>query len=407
MPVWNHPLRGNDLEHPVAKLCLLLEEDRRTPSGRIRSSKQFREHYFSFDDRAADDRIFRFMPADVRGPIIAAWGIRGPRSASKDSDDRVRTVVQDAFLAGDIDDFLFEEGLTPTLVVRWGELSDWWSFWRRGPITRHAMRKALESGFGLGLFDAAWFIDNLRSKGGTLEGTDVIAEGLSKAELATWIRAVYRSGDSSASGLIGALGWDSLASKLPDDAILHVLDTLAERHGLVEGPHSRSEPPIVLSADELEVERLTPVPGEEEATPPSGIPALKAASIAPLPTPSAPPLAAPRPISDRPLPVSEPPPPLRARASTLPAIPPPMPLPPPMPPPPPAIPMAVEPYATPPSSLPAPPPHLPGLMDDDDPEEEVPGRYSVVSNRSPGRPSQRPEAPASLRPSTPPGPQKA
>jgi hypothetical protein len=394
MPVWNHPLRGNDLEHPVAKLCLVLEEDRRTPSGRIRSSKQFREHYFSFDESRADDRIFSHLPAEVRGPIIAAWGIRGPRSASKDTDERVKMVVQDAFLAGDIDDFLFEEGLNPALIIRWGELSEWWSFWRRGPITRHAMRKALETGFGLGLFDAAWFIENLRSKGGTLQGTDVIADGLSKGELATWIRAVYRSGDSTAGGLIGALGWDSLASKLPDDAILHVLDTLAERHGLVEGPRSRSEPPMLVTADEVEVtERITPVPGDEEATPPSGIPALRAAATAPSAS------VAPRTLSERPLPVSEPPPaPTRARAFTLPAIPPPMPLPPPTPPPAPATPTAVEPYGTSTSSAPPQAPYLAGLTDDDDPEEEVPGRYSVVSSRSPGRPSQRPEAPASVPP---------
>lgn len=394
MPAWNHPLRGNDLDHPVAKLCLVLEEDRRTPSGRIRSSKQFREHYFSFDDGGAEDRIFKHLPAEVRGPIIAAWGIRGPRSASKDTDERVKMVVQDAFLAGDLDDFLFEEGLNPALIIRWGELPEWWSFWRRGPITRHAMRKALESGFGLGLFDATWFFDNLRSKGGTLQGTDVIADGLSKAELTSWIRAVYQSGDSSAAGLIGALGWDSLATKLPDDAVLHVLDTLAERHGLVEGPRSRSEPPMVVTADEVEVtERITPVPGDEELTPPSGIPAQRAPSTAPSAS------VAPRTLSERPLPISEPPAAAgRARTFTLPAIPPPMPLPPPTPPP---SPVAAEP-AAPRSSTPPPTPYLAGLTDDDDPEEEVPGRYSVVSNRSPGRPSQRPEAP----PSVPPGPGK-
>lgn len=394
MAVWNHPLRGNDLDHPVAKLCLVLEEDRRTPSGRIRSSKQFREHYFTFDDSRAEDRIFRHLPADVRGPIIAAWGIRGPRSASKDTDERVKMVVQDAFLAGDIDDFLFEEGLNPALIIRWGDLTEWWSFWRRGPITRHAMRKALETGFGLGLFDATWFVENLRSKGGTLQGTDVIADGLSKGELATWIRAVYKSGDSTASGLIGALGWDSLANRLPDDAILHVLDTLAERHGLVQGPRPRSEPPIVVTTEELEVaERITPVPGDEEATPPSGIPALRASATAP--SASVPPRA----LSERPPTLSEPPPGPRSRAFTLPAGPPPMPLPPPTPPP---VPVAAEPAAA-RSSAPPAPPYLAGLTDDDDPEEEVPGRYSVVSNRAPGRPSQRPDAP----PSVPPGPSKS
>lgn len=389
MNAWKDPVRGNNLDHPVAKLCLVLEEDRRTPSGRIRSSKQFREHYFPYDERSADDRIFSIMPTEVRGPIVAAWGIRGPRAAIKDTNDRVRSVVHDAFLALDIDDFLFEEGLLPAVLMRWGDLNDWWTFWRRGPITRHAMRKALETGYELGLFDSLWFVDNLRSRGGTLEGTDVIAEGLSKSEMTDWVRAVYRGGDSSAEGLIRALGWDLLAAKLPDDSVLHLLDQLAEKVGLTGTARPRTEPPVVAATEEGDApDRPTPVPGDP--TPPSGFPA----AMAPVRHPA-----------------SDSPGPRRGYTATLPAIPPPMPMPQ-APYPLPAMPSMPEaeivagarrsqppPLPTTPSSRP-----LAALTEDDEEEDEVPGRYRVVSSRPGARPSTRPGPMPSSNP--PPGPRR-
>jgi hypothetical protein len=227
--------KGNDLEGSVARFCLVLEEDRRTPEGRIRSSKQFREHYFPYDDRGADDHIFSRMPTDVRGPIIASWGIRGPRSAIKDTLEKTRSVVHDALLSGDIDDFFFEEGLPPAVIVRWADLTDWWSFWRRGPLTRHAVRKALEAGFAVGLYDASWFLGSLESRGGRLRGTDVIADALTKADLTDWLRAVHLSGDGSPRGLVNALGWESIVSKLPDETLLGVIDAMAARAGLSTG----------------------------------------------------------------------------------------------------------------------------------------------------------------------------
>ena len=126
---------NNDLNAPVTKFCLALEKDRRTPEGRIRSEHDFREHFFPYDESSAKDRILRFLPRDVRGPIIASWGIRGRKAAMRDDDARVRAVVHDAFVAGDIDDPTFEEGVATDVIISWCELADWWKFWRGGKHT--------------------------------------------------------------------------------------------------------------------------------------------------------------------------------------------------------------------------------------------------------------------------------
>ena len=178
----------NDLSAPITKFCLALEKDRRTAEGRIRSEKDFREHFFPYDEAAAKDRILRFLPREIRGPIIASWGIRGRKAAMRDDDHRVRAVLHDAFVAGDIDDQTFEDGITADVVVGWGELADWWKFWRGGKHTKYSIQRALESAYELGLFDARWFFDILESGGGKLHGTDVLVEGMSKTELADWIK---------------------------------------------------------------------------------------------------------------------------------------------------------------------------------------------------------------------------
>ena len=67
-------------------------------------------------------------------------------------------------------------------------LPDWWSFWRGGKLSKQALQKALDSGYELGLFDAKWFFETIESPGGKLKGTDVVSEGLTKAELTEWIR---------------------------------------------------------------------------------------------------------------------------------------------------------------------------------------------------------------------------
>ena len=224
----------NDLGAPVTKFCLALEKDRRTAEGRIRSEKDFREHFFPYDDASAKDRVLKFLPREIRGPIIASWGIRGRKAAMRDDDSRVRSVLHDAFVAGDIDDQTFEDGITADVVVGWGELADWWKFWRGGKHTKYSIQRALETAYDLGLFDARWFFDVLESGGGKLHGTDVLVEGMSKTELADWIKKIHESGDGSPKGLLTALGWATLASKTSNAVLLSAIDAFAQKNGLVK-----------------------------------------------------------------------------------------------------------------------------------------------------------------------------
>src|SRR5579885_1560873 len=94
----------NPRENGVTKFCRLLEEHRRTEAGRVKNARELLDTFFPHDERTAADRVFRMMPRDVRGPIVSGWGIRGKKSAFMDDDDRVKTVVHDALLAGDLDE---------------------------------------------------------------------------------------------------------------------------------------------------------------------------------------------------------------------------------------------------------------------------------------------------------------
>jgi hypothetical protein len=231
----------NDLEASVTKFCLSLERDRRTPEGRSRSEREFREHFFPYDDGIARDRILKFLPQDVRGPIIASWGIRGRKAAMRDDDNRVRAVVHDAFVAGDIDDQTFEDGLNPDIVVGWAELADWWRFWRGGKHTKYSIQRALETAYDLELLDARWFLDTLESGGGKLHGTDVLVEGMSKTELADWIKKIHESGDGSPRGLLNALGWPTLVAKTSNAVLLSAMDAFAQKNGLVKDKFKADE----------------------------------------------------------------------------------------------------------------------------------------------------------------------
>jgi len=244
----------NDLDASVTKFCLSLERDRRTPEGRSRSEREFREHFFPYDDGIARDRILRFLPTDVRGPIIASWGIRGRKAAMRDDDPKVRAVVHDAFVAGDIDDQTFEDGLAPELIIGWVELADWWRFWRAGKHTKYSIQRALETAYDLELLDARWFLDTLESGGGKLHGTDVLVEGMSKTELADWIKKIHESGDGSPRGLLNALGWPTLVAKTSNAVLLSAMDAFANKNGLVKDK---------FKADEGEPE------GHRGSTPPS------------------------------------------------------------------------------------------------------------------------------------------
>jgi hypothetical protein len=191
-------------------------------------SALFRHH-----EKDSGDRVFKYLPNDVRGPIIAAWGIRGAKTALRDDDEKVRSVVADALAAGDIDADSFEDGLTAEILVTWLPLTDLWSFWRGGKLTKAAILKALETAFDLALFDARWFLETLKAKNGTRRGTDVVADGLSKEELALWIRRIHESGDGSPRGIVAAIGWDRIVTKSSNEALFLALDALAAQVGLV------------------------------------------------------------------------------------------------------------------------------------------------------------------------------
>lgn len=223
----------NDLSAATAKFCLALEEYRRTPDGRVRSAEEFVGAFFPHDDKTSDDRIFKYIPNEVRGPIIAAWGVRGIKAALRDNDEKVQGVIHDALVAGDIDPTTFEDGLAAETIVQWVPLSEVWSFWRGGKLEREAIGKALTVAFELSMFDARWFLDHLGSRTSDSKGTDVLAEGLSKEDLVDWIHAIHETGDGSAKGLVAALGWEKIVSKTASSALVALLDEMAEKAGLV------------------------------------------------------------------------------------------------------------------------------------------------------------------------------
>ena len=221
---------GKDLRTGLPRFCLALEEHRRTSDGRVRSPLEFQEHFFPRQDGAHTDRLFRHVPNEVRGPILVAWGLRGMKTALRDTDEKVESVIRDALQSGDLDATMFEEGVPPGILVGWVPLDDWWTFWRGGKHTRSTVQRALEEAYDLGLFDAAWFLATLAH--GSLHGTDVLAQGLSKDDLADWMRGVHQSGDGSPKGLLSALGWEKIVNKTSTDVLLSVIDAMAVRQGL-------------------------------------------------------------------------------------------------------------------------------------------------------------------------------
>jgi hypothetical protein len=223
----------NDLSAAVPKFCLALEEHRRTPEGRVRTSQELLASFFPHDEKVCTDRIFKYLPQEVRGPITAAWGIRGIKAALRDSDEKVQTVVHDALVAGDLDHVAFEDGLAPETLVRWVPLGDLWSFWRGGKLTKQALHKALSTAYELYLFDARWFLDTINAKGGSIRGTDVLSDGLSKDDLTQWIRRIHETGDGTPKGIVAALGWDKIVNKTANEVLISVLDAMVTKVGLV------------------------------------------------------------------------------------------------------------------------------------------------------------------------------
>jgi hypothetical protein len=275
----------NDLSAAVPKFCLALEEHRRTADGRVRTSQELLATFFPHDEKVCTDKIFRYLPNEVRGPIIAAWGIRGIKSALRDTDDKVQVVVHDALVAGDVDHGAFEDGLSPETFVRWIPLADLWAFWRGGKLTKQAIHKALSTAYELYLFDARWFLDAIQGKGGTLKGTDVLSEGLTKDELTQWIRRIHETGDGTPKGLVAALGWEKIVAKTPNDVLVGVLDAMVAKVGLVVAPRE-STPRLVDGAPKGEA-APPPAAAQPAAAQPAAAQPAAGQPVAPLPVASA------------------------------------------------------------------------------------------------------------------------
>lgn len=255
----------NDRNSGVTKFCRAMEEHRRTEAGRVKNARELVDAFFPWTPMSANDRVFRHIPREVRGPVISGWGIRGTKSALKDDDDRVKSVVHDALLAGDIDETSFESGLGPEILVDWIPLGEWWSFWRSGRITGVPVQRALATARELGLFDDRWFLENLKGRGGKLSGTDVVCDTLSKEQIVAWMRNIHQSGDGSPAGIVAALGWEVILAKTAQDALLHALDAFATKVKLVvEEPKAaagvKADDGVDIAIPDLPAEERNSVP---------------------------------------------------------------------------------------------------------------------------------------------------
>ena len=274
------PKPRNDRQSAVTRFCLAMEELRRTETARVKDAKQLVAHFFPHDATKATDNLFVHMPREVRAPIVAGWGIRGAKAALRDDDERIRMVVHDAILAGDIDDAVFEEGVTAAILIDWVPLDSWWSFWRSGKVAGVPVQKALATARELGLFDDQWFLENVDGRGGRLKGTDTICDTLSKDQIISWVRNIHASGDGSAAGLVAALGWDSILTKTSHEALQFALDGLAKKVGLIVVP---LVPPQPVRGSEVPGIAIPDFPMEEKGAleddaPASGSGALPTAS---------------------------------------------------------------------------------------------------------------------------------
>jgi hypothetical protein len=277
----------NDLSAAVPKFCLALEEHRRTPDGRVRTSQELLATFFPHDDKACTDRILKHLPSEVRGPIIAAWGIRGVKAALRDNDEKVQSVLYDALLAGDVDHAAFEDGLTAETLVRWVPLGDLWTFWRGGKLTKQAIHKALATAYELFLFDARWFLETVSARNGALKGTDVLSDGLSKDDLTQWVRRIHETGDGSPKGIVAALGWDKIVAKTPNDVLVAALDAVAIKVGLVAAAAKDSQKLLDAGA-KIEAKPEVKAEGKAEPAPAAAEPPPAAAAKANPATATAP-----------------------------------------------------------------------------------------------------------------------
>jgi hypothetical protein len=284
----------NDLTLGVTKFCLAMEEHRRSHLGRVKSPKEFLDTFFPFSAETATDRIFLHIPREVRGPIVSGWGIRGRRAALADDDEKTRSTVHDALTAGDIDENVFEEGISATTLIDWIPLTDFWSFWRSGRIAGAPVQRALAVARELSLFDDRWLLDNVRGRGGRLSGTDVICDTLSKEQVVAWVKNVHASGDGSPRGLVAAIGWEVVLSKTSQEALLFVLDAFARKVGLAPPAKMPSDAPPAPSSQRPPPLRSSDPSGLRPPRPPAPpLPRDRGrAAIPPGRSPSRPPEAA-------------------------------------------------------------------------------------------------------------------
>jgi hypothetical protein len=246
----------NDLKAPLTKLCLALETARRTDEhARVAGSQEFLAFFFPHDESSATDRLFCHLPKDVRGPLLSSWGIRGKKSALRDSDNKVQLVVHDALLAGDVDHAAIEQAITPELLIKWVPLSDWWGFWRSGKLDKRVLHFALTLAYDQQQFDAPWLFGALQA--GDMGGIDALAQYLSKDDLVRWIKNIHQAGDGSPNGIIAAIGWSTIVEKTDMNVLLAVLDAFAARSSL---SLSSLAPPPPQTERKLDTEQLAVPP---------------------------------------------------------------------------------------------------------------------------------------------------
>jgi hypothetical protein len=216
----------------LRRFCLALEEFRRTPEGRVRDSQEFVLSFFPHDGDIVADQVFRYMPRELRGPILSGWKIRGPKTALRDDDAKVEEVVHDALRAGDIDHAVFEEGISPTNLINSVPLTEWWIFWRTGKLTSQILVHALLVARDQKLLSAGWFLDHVMATEGDARGIEVFASKLSKDDLTMWVREIAKSGNASSEGIVAALGWEKILASLPVSSLMILIDGLITRIGL-------------------------------------------------------------------------------------------------------------------------------------------------------------------------------
>ena len=109
------------------------------------------QHFFPHDATKVTDRLFKFLPNEVRGPVLTSWGLRGAKSALKDTDEKVQSVVWDALLAGDIDHEAFEQAILCDVARHAGRRSATGGrSGARGKLSKLAIHKALDTAYELG-----------------------------------------------------------------------------------------------------------------------------------------------------------------------------------------------------------------------------------------------------------------